>query len=140
MTAHHRQCGVALIEILVALVVFVFATLGLTGSTINAKRTADGSRHAAEAATLAFDKLEQIRRELPTYADLTIGSHTDSPNPMTVTGGGGMFTRTWTVTTSLPSLTPFVTNGAIARIDMRVSWPSQTGTSAVVLVSYYKLL
>lgn len=135
------QRGSALIEVMVALVIFVLVTLGLTSSTVNAKRTADGSRHAAEATTLAFDKLEHLRTLLPTDSALTPGAHTDSPSPMTVNGtAGGIFARTWTVTTSLPSLAPVISTGALARIDMRVSWPTHGGSGSVTLVSYYKML
>jgi Tfp pilus assembly protein PilV len=132
--------GAALVEIVVALVIFVAVSVGLTSSTINAKRTSDGSRHAAEATTLAFDKLEQMRAEAPTSADFTAGSHTDAATPMGANGSaGGIFTRTWTVTTNLSGLSPSVTTGVIGRVDMRVSWPTPSGTAAVTLVSYYRL-
>ena len=132
--------GSALIEIVVALAIFVAVSLGLTSSTINAKRTSDGSRHAAEATTLAFDKLEQMRTEAPTSADFTSGSHTDAVSHMDATGAaGGIFTRTWSVTTNVSGLSPSVTTGTVGRVDMRVSWPTQSGTASVTLVSYYKL-
>lgn len=136
---HASQRGSALIEVLVAAVIFVLVTLGLTSSTLNAKRSADGSRHAAEATTLAFDKLEQLRTLAPTDSALTAGTHTDALNPMTVTGGsGGIFTRTWTVTT-LISVSPAITAGVMARIDMRVSWPTNGGAGSVTSVAYYKM-
>jgi len=139
VTKRHAERGAALIEIVVALVIFIAVSLGLTSSTINARRTADNSRHAAEATTLAFDKLEQMRIESPTSGDLTVGSHTDAVNPMTVSGtAGGIFTRSWTVTT-MNGLSPSVTLGTVGRVDMRVSWPTQSGTATVTLVSYYKL-
>jgi Tfp pilus assembly protein PilV len=132
--------GSALIEIIVALVIFLTVSVGLTSSTINAKRTSDGSRHTAEATTLAFDKLEQMRTEATTSADFTSGSHTDAVTPMNANGAsGGIFTRTWTVTTNLTGLSPSVSSGTVGRVDMRVSWPTQTGTASVTLVSYYKL-
>ena len=132
--------GSALIEIVVATAIFVAVSLGLTTSTINAKRTSDNSRHTAEATTLAFDKLEQMRTESSTAADFTSGSHTDAVSGMDANGAsGGIFTRTWTVTTSLSALSPSVTTGTVGRVDMRVSWPTPSGTAAVTLVSYYKL-
>lgn len=140
MSQSAGQRGSALIEVLVAAVIFVLVTLGLTSSTLNAKRSADGSRHAAEATTIAFDKLEQLRTLDPSDSALTAGSHTDSPNPMTVTGtSGGIFTRTWTVT-QLTSVSPALTDGAMARIDMRVSWPTNGGAGSVTLVGYFKML
>ena len=132
--------GSALIEIVVATAIFVAVSLGLTTSTINAKRTSDNSRHTAEATTLAFDKLEQMRTESSTAADFTSGSHTDAVSGMDANGAsGGIFTRTWTVTTSLPTLTPALMSGTLSRIDMRVSWPNPNGgTSSVTLASYFR--
>jgi Tfp pilus assembly protein PilV len=134
------QDGSALIEVMVALVTFVLITLGLTSSTINAQRTSDGSRHAAEATTLALDMLEYLRTRPSSAAELTSGAHSDAANPVTPTGGGGgIFTRTWTVTRSLASLSPTVAPGTIGRVDMQVSWPTKGGAGSVTLVGYFKL-
>jgi len=140
MTPRGRQHGAALIEVMVAVVIFVAVSAGLTSSTINAKRTADGSRHAAEATTLAFDKIEQLRTQASGAGQLTAGSHSDTANPMNSNNtGGGIFTRTWTVSTSLPSLTPALMSGTLSRIDMRVSWPNPNGgNGSVTLVSYFR--
>ena len=140
MTPRGRQHGAALIEVMVAVVIFVAVSAGLTSSTINAKRTADGSRHAAEATTLAFDKIEQLRTQASGAGQLTAGSHSDTANPMNANNGaGGIFTRTWTVSTSLPTLTPTLMSGTLSRIDMRVSWPNPNGgNGSVTLVSYFR--
>jgi len=141
MTPRGRQHGAALIEVMVAVVIFVAVSAGLTSSTINAKRTADGSRHAAEATTLAFDKIEQLRTQASGTGELAAGSHSDTANPLNTngTGGGGIFTRTWTVSTSLPSLSPALMSGTLSRIDMRVSWPNPNGgNGSVTLVSYFR--
>jgi Tfp pilus assembly protein PilV len=140
MRARGRQNGAALIEVMVATVIFVAVSAGLTSSTINAKRTADSSRHAAEATTLAFDKLEQLRTLGSGVGDLTSGSHSDTANPMNSNSTGqGIFTRSWTVSTSLPTLTPALMSGTLSRIDMRVSWPNPNGgTSSVTLASYFR--
>jgi Tfp pilus assembly protein PilV len=140
MTPRGRQHGAALIEVMVAVVIFVAVSAGLTSSTINAKRTADGSRHAAEATTLAFDKIEQLRTQTSGSGELTSGSHSDTANPLnTNSTGGGIFTRSWTVSTNLPSLTPALMSGTLSRIDMRVSWPNPNGgNGSVTLVSYFR--
>jgi len=88
------QKGFALVEVMIAGMIFVLVTLGLTSSTVNSKRAADGSRFAAEATTLAFDKLEQLRTLLPAASDLTVGSHADGANPMRPSGSGrGIYSR-----------------------------------------------
>jgi Tfp pilus assembly protein PilV len=140
MTPRGHQHGAALIEVMVAVVIFVAVSAGLASSTINAKRTADGSRHAAEATTLAFDKIEQLRTQASGTGELTAGSHSDTANPLnTNSTGGGIFTRTWTVSSSLPSLTPALMSGTLSRIDMRVSWPNPNGgNGSVTLVSYFR--
>jgi Tfp pilus assembly protein PilV len=140
VTLRGKSKGSALIEVMVALVIFVLVTLGITSSTINATRTADGSRHAAEATTLALDRLEHLRTLSSSAADLTSGTHSDPANPLSASGaGGGIFTRTWTVTTSLPSLSPAVASGTVGRVDMQVSWPTKGGAGSVTLVGYFKL-
>jgi Tfp pilus assembly protein PilV len=132
--------GFALVEVMVAGMIFVLVTLGLTSSTLNAKRASDGSRYASEATTLAFDKLEQLRTLAPVAADLTSGSHTDGANPLRASGSGrGIYSRSWTVTATLPTLAPAVTTVTFGRIDVRVSWPSPAGSGTVTLTSYFKL-
>ena len=140
MRDRRAERGAALIEIMVAVVIFAAVSAGLASSTINAKRTSDSSRHAAEATTLAFDRLEQLRTAGSGAADFTTGSHTDTANPMNSNNtGSGIFTRTWTVTSSLPGLSPVITPGALLRVEMRVSWPNPNGaTGSVTLVSYFR--
>jgi Tfp pilus assembly protein PilV len=132
--------GSALVEILVATIIFVAVSAGLTSATINAKRTADSSRHAAEATTLALDKLEQLRTLQSGASDLTPGSHSDTAGVMNSTNtGSGIFTRTWTVTSPVASLSPVVTPGTVARVEMQVSWPTPNGgNGSVTLVNYLR--
>jgi Tfp pilus assembly protein PilV len=140
MISDASQEGFALVEVMVAGIIFVLVTLGLTSSSLNAKRASDGSRFAAEATTLAFDKLEQLRTLAPAATDLTAGAHADGANPMPTSGSGrGIYSRSWTVTATLPSLAPAVTSVTIGRIDVRVSWPSPAGSGTVTLTSYFKL-
>jgi len=54
------QKGFALVEVMIAGMIFVLVTLGLTSSTVNSKRAADGSRFAAEATTLADKSVDAI--------------------------------------------------------------------------------
>ncbi|MGH7899600.1 MAG: type IV pilus modification PilV family protein, partial [Candidatus Binatia bacterium] len=122
--------GAALIEIMVAVVILVSAVIGLASSTISARRAGDSSRHAAEATTLAFDKIEHLRTLLPTDPELSPGSHTDPANPLGPDGNsGGFFTRSWTVTSNLPI-------PLLARVEMDVAWATQTGTRSVTLVGF----
>jgi Tfp pilus assembly protein PilV len=130
VTCGRREHGAALIEIMVAVMILVACVLGLANSTVSARRFGDSSRHGAEATTLAFDKIEHLRILLPTDPQLSAGSHSDAANPLAADGnGGGIFTRTWTVTSNLPIT-------AMARIEMRVSWPAQTGTRSVTLIGF----
>ena len=129
MRSTGSERGAALIEIMVAVVILVASMLGLANSTINSRRAGDNSRHSAEATTLGFDKFEHLRTMLSSAADLTPGSHSDGGTLAPDGSSGGIFTRSWTVALAVPST-------GLARIEMHVSWPTQSGTGSVSLVGY----
>ena len=129
-----NERGASLIEVIVAVLIFAVAVLGFGQTTVSSRRAGDSSRFEAEATTLAMDKLEDLRRRLPTDAQLTAGTHTDTANPLRPSGvGGGTYTRTWQVTRNLPVV-------GLAQIEMRVTWTSQLGQRRVVLVSTFTIL
>jgi hypothetical protein len=118
---------------MVALAAFSFVVVGLATSIVNARKTGDSSRHLSEATTLALDKLEHLRTLLPASSEMSLGSHTDSGNPMGPDGtAGGIFRRSWVVTGDIPII-------GMKRIEMRVRFTDTRGTSTVTLVSYQSL-
>lgn len=56
---NHR--GLTLLEAVIAMALFFVAVLAFAGVTVTANKGAAASRHLTTAATLAQDKLEQIR-------------------------------------------------------------------------------
>ena len=132
-----NERGAELVEVMVALAIFVTVAVGFTGSTDHARRTSDTSRHTTEATTLAFDKLEQIASLSATDPQLSVGSHADASNPLTAGGTqGGIFTRTWTVVSSFPPFSPAISPGSVGRVDVRVSWRERGATPSVTIVTY----
>jgi hypothetical protein len=76
------------------------------------------SRQTTVAATLIYDKIDQLRALDPVAspADLAAGSHSDPLNPMTeIAEAGGNFTRTWFVTEDSPEI-------GLSEVVVTVSW------------------
>ncbi|MEG0822393.1 MAG: type IV pilus modification protein PilV [Burkholderiaceae bacterium] len=62
--ALHRQRGLSLVEILVAVVILSIGLLGLAGLQANSMRASQGSLYRAQAATLVADLAERMRTNL----------------------------------------------------------------------------
>lgn len=86
------EAGFTMIEIMVALLLASLAILGLTALLTTSAATTGDARHVTEATTLAQDKIEELRTQVPT------GGTETGLDPTGVIGTG-MFTRTTTVTT-----------------------------------------
>ena len=84
--------GFTLIEVMIAILLTVIAIIGILAMYMSGSRSASYTRHTTEAATLANDKLEELR----TTTTPAAGTQT------TIDGlgrAGGIFERHWTVTT-----------------------------------------
>lgn len=125
--------GSSLIEVMVAATIFSIFIVGFARTTMSARWTGDWSRFEAEATTLAMDKLEHLRTLLPTDSALTPGAHSDAGLLRPDRTSGGVYTRSWMVTSDVPIV-------GMSRIEMRVAWPSQIGTRSVLLVSTFSTL
>lgn len=90
MRGERRERGFTMIEVMVALLLTAIAAMGLLALYMSQTRASSYSRHATEAAALATDKLEKLRTMQ------TASSGTDTVDEQG--GAGGIFTRTWTVT------------------------------------------
>jgi type IV pilus assembly protein PilV len=102
-----RAHGFTLIEILVSLVIFALAVLGIAVGATSVMRGNQVALYSTIATDLAQDKLEDLKAQTPT----TISSG----GPVTNTLNGVTFSRTWTVTPNSPV-------AGVRRIDVTVTW------------------
>ncbi len=103
--------GFTLIEILVAMVVFAIASLGLAMGVTSVVRSNQRSYLASTATNLAQDKLEELKAMSPVNV-ISCNINCDNPVPTT---DGVEFTRTWNVVDNSP-----VTG--VKQIDVTVQW------------------
>jgi Tfp pilus assembly protein PilV len=129
MTCRDAESGWSLIEVVIATTLFTFLVMGLSRSILSTRSAAALSANGSVAATLAYDKLEDLRRMSASATDLTAGTHVDPLSPLRADGtAGGIFTRRWTVTDDVPA-------AGMKRVEMRVSWIDRTGSNFVSLVT-----
>jgi len=113
--------GFTLIEILVAMVVFAIASLGLAMGVTSVMRSNQRSYMASIATNLAQDKLEELKAMSPVNV-ISCNINCDNPVPTT---DGVEFTRTWNVVDSSP-----VTG--VKQIDVTVQWEDHTTHSFTI--------
>ena len=110
-----KSKGFTLIEVLVALIILSFSLLALAGLMVTTTKNNSFGSHMTEAATLAQDKLEELRAIK--WDDLNEGNHTD---PAQQEGSTGInYTRNWNVTT----------NGSLKTVTITVNWNDRTAHS-----------
>ena len=110
-----KSKGFSLIEILIALVILSVAFLALAGLMVQTTRNNSFGNHMTEVATLAQDKLEELR----SVSWLTIIPGSDKK-----TGSlGTEYSRTWGVET----------NGNLKTITITINWNDQTSHSIRLL-------
>jgi prepilin-type N-terminal cleavage/methylation domain-containing protein len=86
------QRGFTLIEVMIAIVLSMIAVIGVTALYMVETRSSSDSRHKTEAAVLCEDKMEWLRTQL--------APATGSESGLNELGGvGGMYSRSWSVTT-----------------------------------------
>lgn len=109
--------GFTLIEILVAMVIFAIATLGLAMGVASIMRANQTSYFTTIATSLAQDKLEELKANPASIA--SCATNCDNPVPIfdNVT-----FTRTWVVTEDTPV-------AGVKQIEVTVTWTNYTDHS-----------
>jgi len=120
-----RDAGISTVEVLVGVLVFALVASGSMVLSIGSMKATTTSRQATAAATLIYDKIDQLRALDPAAvpADLAAGSHSDPLNPLTETAQtGGKFTRTWVVTEDSPAI-------GLSEVVVTVSWNESSARS-----------
>lgn len=105
-------------EILAGVAIFSLVAAGSMLLSIGSMKATAGSRQVTAAATLIYDKIDQLRSLDPAAnpADLAAGDHDDPSNPLKENGQtGGRFTRTWSVTEDSPEI-------GLSEVVVTVSW------------------
>ena len=111
------EAGLTLIEVMISLAIFSIGILAIAQLQIwNFKNNTTGNI-STQATLLARAKIEDLKNMPFTHAELNIGNHTDTNNPIDIQGAaGGIFSRQWTVS-------GFAGDPANYRqVDMTVSW------------------
>lgn len=128
----HRQQGFTLVEIMIALLVFMVIMLGVAGGLLTALRANKGNVVRDEALRLAEDELNRLKGErfsvFGTSADLTetAPAWTALPNmPSRIRGGTITFARA----TQVDDLATAATE--LKRIDVAVGWNDPAGGAAL---------
>lgn len=128
----HGQHGFTLVEIMIALLVFMVIMLGVAGGLIAAIKVSKGNVVRDEALRLAGDEINQLKEEqfsvLGTATDLTdtAGAWTAPVNVQSNIRGG---TITFIRTTQVTDLATVAT--ALKRIDVAVGWNDPAGGAAL---------
>jgi prepilin-type N-terminal cleavage/methylation domain-containing protein len=125
-----KSDGFSLIEILIALVILGFSLLALAGLMATTTRNNSLGGHLTEAATLAQNKLEQLRvtpSGLFTSGTIQLNkSYTDGP---VGSSSGITYTRTWIGVPNVP-----LPNTTLITITVTVTWTDATNPISMVSV------
>ena len=121
MTHSKKSKGFSLVEVLVALVILSISLLALAGLMVQSTKNSSWGNHLTEAATLAQDRLEQLRSVRP-QTDIPEGTNNDPP---ITTDSGIVYTRNWTVTTN--------GTGTLRTITITVTWTDSIPHSITIM-------
>jgi Tfp pilus assembly protein PilV len=105
-----RPRGFTLIEITIAIFLFVIALLGIVSTSVIVTKANSFSKTMTTATTLAKDKMEVLKNT--DYDSLTGGTETVE----------SIFTRTWVVTNNTPATD-------MKTIEVNVTWIWQAGAN-----------
>jgi len=108
-----RSKGFSLIEVVIALFILAICLLALAGLMVTTTRNSSFGGHMTEAATVAQDKLEQLRAA--PWVSVLAGADTQ------VGATGISYARSWTVTAN--------PNGDQRWVTVTISWTDPTAKS-----------
>ena len=115
LKSYYESRGFTLIEILIALVILSVSLLALAGLMITTTRNTASGGHVTEAATLAQDRLEELRA--------TRWDNVVSGQDQRVGSTGIAYARNWNV----------VQNGNLRTITVTINWNDRINHSISLL-------
>ena len=119
--------GFTLLEVLIAILIFVVGVLAVATMNVNAIRGNRLGNEVTQATSLAQMQIEALKRADIDSAALAPGHYDDPNNPIDETGAhGGIFTRSWDV----------ADNTAFSRIvTVTVQWTKGGGSQLLALTT-----
>ncbi len=131
MTAARAREGFSVIELMVALTVLGIGIIGLANIFPLGSSSQMRDRLRTSASDLAQQKMEQLRLEAWSAADLTDGTHPTSSGETLTLQDEGAFNRKWFVTTQTGSFSD------MKLVTVQVAW-NFVRPDTVVLTSYFR--
>ena len=125
------RAGFSVIELMVALTILGIGILGLANVFPLGSQTQIKDRLRTSGADLAQQKMEQLRLESWSGAELTDGVHPTVSGEALALQNEGRFTRYWTVATQAGTFSD------MKKVTVRVRW-TFLRTDSVELVSYFR--
>ncbi len=116
--------GFTIVEVIVAIIIFITALLGLMSVTTGVIQGDAISMQMTTATSLAQDGIEDLKRKGFEHADLAAGNHNDPGNPLSI-----LFTRTWNVSDNTP-------DAGIKTLTVAVNWNWRGTARNVQLVTF----
>lgn len=112
-----------MIEVMVAVLLTAIAASGIIGLYMAETRASGFSRHHTEATVLAQDQMERLR----TLGAVASGSNAVTLNEHGKEVVGGLYTRTWVVTPTVPP--------TYEDLSVTVTWEENDELKTVTLTS-----
>ncbi len=125
------QAGFSLIELMVALVLLGIGIMTIANMFPLGSRTQMRDRMRTSAADLAQQKMEQLRLQTWSAADLDVGTHPDADGDTLSLVDEGTFIRYWVVEAQSGSFAD------MKKVTTRVVWTYQT-PDTIDLVTYFR--
>ena len=129
--ARSTDSGISIIEVLVAALIFMIISIGVTQATVTSVRLAGDQKHRVTALSLAASEIDAVRSVLDPF-------DVDTPAPRVVTIDGTDYTITRDTSWVSASGTDIPCGGAgtqnlqLKRVNVRVTWSGQlTSTQPV---------
>ena len=124
--ARSLECGMTMVELMIAIVVLSIGLLGIAAIFPSGRRFTTRDRMTTTATDLAEQKMEQLRTLAYSDPDLTVGLHPTASGE--TVGNNNRYVRWWTVTQIATDL---------RCADVRVTWSDARPETARVL-TYFK--